>query len=242
MVSFQQGGPVLAKLQRMTLTEQAVRSLLDYIASEGLKPGAVLPSESKLAAAFGVSRQVIREALKSLEGQNVVSMINGRGAILKPIDGRSLQTFFARAVQMDQKAILELMEVRRGLEIESAILAAERRTPEELVHLTEIVMSMSQQLNDLDIYRELDVSLHVQIAAATHNSMLYHLVESLLHSGQDAIRQGLLRRHTDEELRRVQQLHEALLQELARGDGVAAGRAMALHFDDAVTVLVREGL
>lgn len=232
---------MLTKLHRTTLTELAVGSLMNYIETTCLKPGEALPSEAKLAVELGVSRQVIREAIKSLEGQGIITMINGKGAIIKPIDASPLQIFFQRAVQIDTKAILELMEVRRGIEVQSATLAAERRTPEELARLAEIVAQMGHHLGELDTYIELDATLHLQIAAATHNSMLYHLVESLHGSARESMREGLLHRHTQEELERVQQLHEALLRELENGNVEGAARAMAMHFDDAVTALVSEG-
>ncbi|HTK06558.1 MAG TPA: FadR/GntR family transcriptional regulator [Ktedonobacteraceae bacterium] len=229
---------MLTKLHRTTLTEQAVQSLIDYIATADLKPGEALPAEAKLAIELGVSRQVVREAIKSLEGQGILSMINGKGAIVKPIDAGPLQTFFRHAVQLDTNAILELIEVRQGIEVQSAILAAQRRTPEELAQLTEIVAQMGRALKELDAYIELDASLHLHIAQTTHNAMLYHLVQSLHNSARDSIRAGLQHRRTEQELERVQQLHEVILQEIARGDAQGAARAMTLHFDDAVTAMV----
>lgn len=230
---------MLPKLRRTTLAEQAAQSLLEYIATTELKPGHALPAEAKLASELGVSRQVIREAIKSLEGKGVLLMINGKGAIVKPIDAGPLQAFFQRAMQLDTSAILELIDVRRGIEMQSALLAARARTQDELARMTEIVAQMSTCLADPNRYIELDASLHLHIAAATHNTLLSLLVESLHNAARDSIRAGLASRRTEEELERVQLLHEALLQAIERQEEQAAAQAMALHFDDAVTALVQ---
>lgn len=231
---------MLMKLRRTTLADQAIQSLLEYIATSGLKPGSTLPAEAKLAQELGVSRQVIREAMKSLEGRGVLLMLNGKGAIIKPIDAVPLQTFFQRAVQLDTGAILELIDVRRGIETQSALLAARTRTPEELAQIVEIVERMRASLADLDTYIELDALLHLRIASATHNTLLYLLVEALHGAARDSIRAGLASRHTEQELERVQQLHEILVLEIEHQDAEAAARAMALHFDDAVAALASD--
>ena len=67
---------MLGKLHRETLAEQAAAGLMQFILEKNLKPGEMLPSEIMLATEFGVSRQVIREALKSLQGQGVIEIIN----------------------------------------------------------------------------------------------------------------------------------------------------------------------
>src|ERR1700693_7018 len=103
---------MLGKLHRETLAEQAAAGLMQFILEKDLKPGEMLPSEIMLTTEFGVSRQVIREALKSLQGQGVIESINGKGAIIRPIDSDTLLTFFSRAVQINRHTMIELIEVR----------------------------------------------------------------------------------------------------------------------------------
>jgi DNA-binding FadR family transcriptional regulator len=228
---------MLERLRRETLVEQATAGLMEFILKQDLKPGNMLPAEITLATGFGVSRQVIREALKSLQGQGVLEIINGKGAVIRPLVGDTLRVFFARAVQIDQKTIVELIEVRRGIEVQCAMLAAERRTPEELSRMQELVAQMGARLDDVEAYSELDLELHLSIAAATHNAMVYHLLESMREISQDTMREGFRRRRNAEQRERVQALHTMLLSELERGDAQAAGRAMALQFDEAITAL-----
>ena len=229
---------MLQKLQRETLAERAAASLLEFIQARDLKPGEALPSETRLTTEFGVSRPIIREALKSLQGKGVIEIVNGKGAIIRSIDGTALRGYFSRAVQVNRDTILELREVRRGLEVQSAILAATRRTDEELARMAGIIAAMRAHVHDADSYIDLDVTLHLLIASASHNAMMFHLVESIREASKDTIREGLRRRHTTEQLERVQALHEALFAEVRDGHAEGARRAMDVHFDEAVTALI----
>jgi GntR family transcriptional regulator, transcriptional repressor for pyruvate dehydrogenase complex len=229
---------MLPKLSRETLAEQAARNLMAFIEAQDLKPGKLLPPETKLAADLGVSRPIIREALKSLEGKGVIEVVSGKGAIVKPLDGQPLQLFFERAMQIESEAIIDLMELRRGIEVQSAALAAQRRTPEEVAQLAEIVAGMRRSLRDPDAYVKLDVTFHRLIASMTRNAMIYHLVGAIRESINGAVRESMLRPQTDEQLERVQAGHEAILASLEQGDTEEAGRAMAAHFAEAVMSLI----
>ncbi|MBI1882257.1 MAG: FadR family transcriptional regulator [Chloroflexi bacterium] len=227
------------ELLRQTFPEQIAERLVDYIIVENLKPGDLLPSTAKLAEDFGVSRPVVREALKALVGQGIIETINGKGALVKPLDSESLRLFFQRAVQLERETIIELMEIRKPLEIQSATLAAQRRTLEDLGRLHEIVVSMREHLPDLELYANLDVEFHMQIASASHNKMMAYLIASIRDSLKDAILEGLRRRNTTEQLERVQALHETILTAIEQGQPGQAGAAMAQHFDEAVMALVK---
>ena len=229
---------MLTKLSRETLAEQAARNLIAFIESQDLKPGNLLPPESQLAADFGVSRPIIREALKTLEGKGIVEVVSGKGAVIKPLDSQPLQLFFQRAMRIEREAIIDLMELRKGIEVQSAALAAQRRTSDDIARLAEIVAQMRGNLRAPDAYVELDVSFHRLIASMTRNAMIYNLVGAIRDAIKDTLHESLLRRQTDEQLERVQAGHEAILISLEQGDSTAAERAMAAHFDEAVMSLI----
>ena len=229
---------MLTKLSRETLAEQAARNLMAFIESQNLKPGNLLPPESQLAADFGVSRPIIREALKSLEGKGIIEVVSGKGAVVKPLDSQQIKLFFQRAMRIEREAIIDLMELRKGIEVQSAALAAQRRTPDDVARLAEIVAEMRRNLRTPDAYVELDVSFHRLIASMTRNTMIYNLVGAIREAIKDTLHESLLRRQSDEQLERVQAGHEAILTALEQGDVAAAERAMAAHFDEAVMSLI----
>src|SRR5215510_14475461 len=107
------------KLNRTTLVEQVAQTLVEFIESSHLMPGDTLPSTTKLATNFGVSRPVVREALKFLEAKGVIEISNGKKPMVKPITTEPLLGFFDRIVKVEHKALREFMEVRQGLEVQS---------------------------------------------------------------------------------------------------------------------------
>jgi GntR family transcriptional regulator, transcriptional repressor for pyruvate dehydrogenase complex len=231
---------MLTSLRRETLSDQVARSLLDSIENRRVRPGESLPSEAQLAATFGVSRPIVREALRVLEATGVIDVANGKGATVKPLTGELLTSFFRRAARLREGTLIELLEVRKGIEVQSAILAAQRREPADLREMKRLVAEMRRQLQDSERYTKLDAQLHLAIAHASGNTVLRHLVESIRAPLEDTIRAGLQRRITGEQHERVQILHEELVAAIEVGEADAAGRAMAVHFDEAVMAMVED--
>lgn len=228
---------MLPKLSRGTLAEQVTENLLSYIESQNLKPGDLLPSETSLSTSFGVSRPVIREALKNLEGKGIIEIINGKGALVKPIDSNHLRMFFQRAMQLEVNTILELMEVRKGLEVQAVMLAAKRRQDSDLLAIQRLVIAMRGEMNNPLNYAALDTDYHLAIASATHNNILFYLVESIRDSLHNSISTGLKVRRNYAQIERIQELHEKILELITIGDVVGAAESMAIHFDEAIEAI-----
>ncbi len=217
------------KLTRESLAEQVAQSLTDYIYST-LEPDDVLPSTAKLAEEYEVSRIVIREALKYLEAQDIIEVANGKRARVKPISANVLRNFFQRATVFEKKTLLELLEVRRGIEIESARLAAQRRTPEEAAAMNAIVKKMQQHLSDPEPFANLDLELHQTIATATRNSMLSFLVETIRDAQKETILEGLHSRFTNRNFVEIQAIHKKIVAAIEEQDPEKAQQAMIEHF------------
>ncbi len=222
------------KLRRETLPEQLAEQLIQLVADRQLEPGDFLPSAAAIADEFAVSRPVVREALRTLEARGLIRTENGRGAIVQPVNSDMLSHYFHRATSVDRRALVELLEVRKGLEVESARLAAMRSTGDELAEIASIVHKMHKAVGRGRTYAERDAELHLRIAAATHNTTLYHLIESIRGPLKGSIEAGLRSRANTVHLLRVQELHEDLLRALTNRDPDLAASAMTLHFDEAV--------
>ncbi len=228
---------MLPKVTRGTLADQVTDRLLEYIETQRLRPGDLLPSETSLSASFGVSRPVIREALKSLAGQGVIEIVNGKGALIRPVDSDPLRLFFRRAMQMEYGTMLELMEVRKGLEVQSAALAAQRRDDRDLQEIRQALQSMREHIDDPEAFIRLDVAFHLRIAAASHNTMMVSLIESIRDALLNTITFGLQSRGQSLQFESIHQSHEQLFQTLAAGDSQAAMQAMTRHFDEAILAI-----
>jgi DNA-binding FadR family transcriptional regulator len=227
------------RLRRETLAEQVARALLDIIEEQGLKPGNTLPSEARLTEEFGVSRHVVREALRYLEARGIISVVNGKGATVRAFSDEVIRDYFRSAVRFQQQRLMELLEVRRGIEIQSAFLAAQRRTDDDLAQLAEALAAMGRHLYDAAAYVTEDARLHLLIARASHNTLLYHLIGSIREPLQDSIRAGYSR-SSIAEIMSLPTIHAAIVSAIERGDGRGATRAMEHHFDGAMTGIVKE--
>ena len=224
------------KLNRTTLVEQVAEGLMQLIETDKLQPGDSLLSTTKLVSHFGVSRPVVREALKLLEAKGVIEVANGKKPTIKPISTEPLLGFFERIVKVEHEALKEFMEVRQGLEIQSARLAAERHLPEQMEQLKQTVQAMRQNLNDLETFIELDVTVHLLIAEASHNATLLRLIKSIRETLRTTVWEGY-RRRTKAQIEYTQQLHETIVASIEESNPEKAEEAMANHFKDAIFLI-----
>src|SRR5687768_2968955 len=165
-------GAAIEPLEReQRLYERVVEKVLEMISSGAWKPGFRLPPERELSEAFGVSRTVVREAVKALEARGVLESSTGSGVSVRLADfnmvSRSLQTYMQLSNQVDFE--IRLNEVRRVLEVEMVALAADRITPEQRTQLRQICKQMRESQNTAKQMAELDFRLHVTLAEATQN-------------------------------------------------------------------------
>jgi GntR family transcriptional regulator, transcriptional repressor for pyruvate dehydrogenase complex len=231
---------MIRKVKRDTLSEQVTQHLMELISEQALSPGDSLPSESRLAEDFGASRPVIREALKTLQGEGIIEIVTGKNAVIKPISSAILRKFFERAVAFKSASFRDLIEVRRGLEIQSVMLAAERCSRDDLTALEEVLQSMRDNLHAHERFAEYDVQFHLLIASAAQNPIIYYLIESIRDAMHENVLLGLKHRLTEDELERVQACHETILQALTDHNVMTAQLAMQAHFDEALRALIYE--
>jgi DNA-binding FadR family transcriptional regulator len=221
-------------LQRATLAEQIEAHLRDRIITDELGPGEILPSSIDLAAEFGVSRSIMREAMKSLQARGLIEIANGKRARVRPITNSVLVEFFYRFAQPHNEAVIEFLELRRAIEVQGAILAARRRTEEDLGRIWSLVHQMETMIGDPDAFLDVDVELHLAIVAASKNRMLFHLVDSIRAVLRDTMKEGLMRHSAKAEWQNIHASHVKLVTYIDRQDAAGAGACMASHFDASI--------
>src|SRR5215212_823443 len=225
------------QLRRETLSEQVADGLIALIERDELAPGALLPSEATLAAEFGVSRPVVREALKALAAKDVIAIANGKGAIVQPMTSAPLKDFFQRALRNRHATAIELLEVRKGIEVQSATLAAQRRTAAQLSELKSILPALGNAVHGPASFTAIDTQFHLLVAAASHNKMLHHLIESIREPMQESMRAVSRRRVTEEQHAFALTAHARIVDAIEQAAPLAAGSAMAAHFDVAISLV-----
>jgi GntR family transcriptional repressor for pyruvate dehydrogenase complex len=211
------------------LYEKVVHKVLELISSGVWKPGFRLPPERELSEAFGVSRTVVREAVKALEARGVLESTTGSGVSVSRADfnmvSRSLQTYMQLSNRVDFE--IRLNEVRRVLEVEMVALAASRITPEQRTQLRQICKQMRESQNTAKQMAELDFRLHVTLAEATQNDLFKVLLAPLIHQLRDQI--ILTWEDFPRPVEQVFDQHESIVAAVETGDAEAARQAMMKH-------------
>lgn len=155
-----------------TLQSQVVHRLGVAIVGGEFGPGAILPTDAELIVRFGVSRTVLRESMKALAAKNIVNARARVGTRVLPrrdwslFDPDVLAWHFE--VGPDVAFLRSLSEIRVGIELEAAALAALRRTPEQMERLMADVEGMARA-TDADSFAEYDLDFHRTLAEAADN-------------------------------------------------------------------------
>lgn len=160
---------------RRNLCGQVVHDLGRQILAGEVKPGDSLPQEWTLCDQMGVSRTVVREAIKSLAAKGLVESRAKRGTIVRParvwnyLDPEVLD-WQARA-DVDGRHLFHLIELRRTIEPPAARMAAERATDVELRLITQACEEMERTVDSVEDFLAADIQFHVEILHATGNPL-----------------------------------------------------------------------
>jgi len=228
----------LPSLRRLSpsrnLTDEAVDQLTAEIRSGRFPPGSRLPTEQALMRLLGVSRTVVREAIAALRSEGLVVTRQGLGAFVAPdarrvpfrIDGNELNSI---------QHVLDVMELRLAVEVESATLAAERGSQRQLAAIGRALDEIDAAIARGEGAVNEDFNFHLAIAEATGNP---HFADFLEFLGRLVIpRQSIrLSSTTPQEQRRylelIQREHRKIASAIARRDQSAARRAMRTHLSN----------
>src|SRR5215468_3619555 len=163
----------LRSTERTALVPQVIEQLQAQITSGEWAVGSRIPPEPDLAAALGVGRNTLREAVLALVHAGLLERRQGSGTFV--VGSRELAGAVARRVADAQLA--EVLEVRRALEVEAARSAARRRTEQDLVDLDAALAAREAAWanGEVDGFVGADVLLHQRIVAAAHNRILAEL-------------------------------------------------------------------
>ena len=165
--------------KKTRIYETIVAQLGQLIQAGKLRPGERLPPERAFAARLHVSRASVREALRSLELQGLLSSRQGSGTFIAAVSQEELLRAFAHLAEEGQ-TLRDIFELRFLLEPPIAILAARRATPQDIARLEVTLKEQEQQIQLGQSGVEADVAFHAALAEATHNGALLRLGAALM--------------------------------------------------------------
>jgi len=217
---------VSTSIRQKRIYEEITTRLQTMVQNDDLKPGDRLPPERQLAIMFGVSRNSVREAIKSLEQHGILVSKPGAGTYIAENSQANLAMAMGDAFARERHRLDDIFELRILLEPQIAHLAAQRITEHELGELQDLITAYAKNLRDgLPVYFY-DQAFHDAIAAATGNQSITLLMEQM---------HELLRESRDEALqstvRSAKSLedHRKILAALTMHDPDCARRAMMEH-------------
>jgi DNA-binding FadR family transcriptional regulator len=212
-----------------TLGTRVASKLRQKIRDDGLAPGTRLPSEQSMASHFGVSRSVVREAIALLKDEGILNTRKGSGAFICNFEEALVDKQDVRTEQSVQ-SLLNLIEVRRGLEAEIAALAALRRTPGQLAEIEHALRRIEEAVAAGVSGVEEDVRFHLCIAEATGNPYWVKFVEMFAQPTRSAVKVTRANEARRADFAsQVLMEHEKIVSAIAAGDPEMARAAATEH-------------
>ena len=167
-----------------TLSDRVTKSVLDLIAHAALKPGDRLPSERDLGERFGVSRTVVREALRSLAAKGVLDVRSGAGATVARVNVERASEALRLYVQGSHGDVggvtyEQINDVREMIETRVARVAATSASADDIANLASVHEEFCARSDDPEVTPELDVAFHRAIAESVHNPLFLVMLDSI---------------------------------------------------------------
>lgn len=208
---------------RRALVDHVVDEVRQSILGGDFPVGSELPTAEKLTECFGVSMTVIREAMRVLRSQGLVTVSQGKRPLVAAADSPAtvsmLGLSLGRAGRMQ-----DLLQVRWVLEVEVAGLAARHATDEQLARLAAAVEEMRDGTT-IDRQVNADVAFHRALAEATGNPLFAILLQSLVDLLREFRRRTIESRGAQSGVKE----HAAILEAVRARDPDAARDAMIRH-------------
>lgn len=203
------------------------------------RKGDLLPPERDLAAQLNVGRSAVREAMRVLQTQGLITASTGRGGgtRLTPTQGDALARIFRLHLAISGAGIGDLTETRVALERSSAVIAAQQLSLRALRDLTATITAM-RKATTVEQFNALDTEFHVQLARAGRNDLVADLTVAIREAVREPIRTASEQMDdwADFRLTLIAE-HERILEAIASADAEAAAVAMEAHIRRAYAVL-----
>jgi GntR family transcriptional repressor for pyruvate dehydrogenase complex len=214
---------------------KAYEKVVDYIQHEiwmgNLKIGERLPPERELADLLGVSRNSVREALRTLSLMGFVSSVQGAGNFITCDFEKNFSESLRMMLMMGETNYLQISQLRRALDGETARLAAGRILPKQAARMKELVQKMREE-SDVETGAGYDQEFHSLLCEAAGNRLIKSFFGALYVTVNEFIRTMYARIAADDvQEEALMESHAQLAAALCRHDQDAAVRAVQAHYE-----------
>jgi GntR family transcriptional repressor for pyruvate dehydrogenase complex len=219
-----------SKIKPQSRVDLVVDKITNSIINNELRDEELLPPENHLCEIFGISRSILREAIRVLVSKGLVEVKQGYGTYVRlpkiEIPEEAVRNF----LMTNKLSLLQLMEIRTPIEVEVARLAAERREEKHLDSMEKSFQIMSNDSNSVEKYANADEIFHKAIIDASGNPLFGIMIRSIM--GNLHIGRQLAIRHFGIEV--VIQDHGGIFEAIKNRQPSIAAIKMKEHMDGAL--------
>jgi GntR family transcriptional repressor for pyruvate dehydrogenase complex len=216
------------------IADVVARDLEQRILEGSLKAGDRLPAERNLALELNVSRPTLREAIQKLASKGLLETRHGGGSVVTDRLQAAFSDPWKDMLQAHPVLQADMLEFRHMLEGEAAMLAAERATDVDLQRIDAAFAALESAYDgqDIKVCIATDVAFHQAIADAAHNSMIGHLVASLMQVIHGHVSDNLVHLHArPQQWEQLRAQHRAIWQAVRGHASVDAMRVAREHIN-----------
>jgi len=182
--------PVFVNIKKSILYEDIANEIERMIIENTLIENSKLPSEQKLAQMLGVSRNILREALRILKERGLISVKIGDGIYIEKPDPKLLQDVVRRFVRLQNVTLSDVFELRFSIEVSACGLAAERAGEKDLQELENLIHMMEESVNDVSRWVDIELRFHISIAKSAKNPLFLAFIQPLTSLLSELFKQG----------------------------------------------------
>jgi GntR family transcriptional repressor for pyruvate dehydrogenase complex len=218
----------LKPIKPKRISDQVFDQVREFIFRGTLKPGHKIMTERELAAAMGVSRTAVRDAIKKLVVQGILEQKQGKGTfVCEPKHGGSM---LEQLMDTEEATLQDLLGVRMGLECNAAAIAAQKATESDIRLIGETITSLKKRLSEGYGGSEADVSFHMALSFATGNPLQVYLMKQIHDILSTGISAMLKKFHENlDNIHKIIRQHEEILASIKAGNPEKAHADMKEH-------------
>ncbi len=207
---------------------KVIAYIREQLVREQLAIGNKLPTERELSENLGLSRNSIREALRTMENMGIIESRQGSGNYLTGNIEKSFSDSLAMMVLMKQVSYLEINQLRRGIEMQSLILALQRITEDELSNIAGLVAQMEHSPPDEET--ALDKEFHYAIVRASGNELMMGIMQALSATCERVI-EHILKQELNGKKPLLLKTHRQIYESLLHRDLDLGVASVTAHYD-----------
>jgi len=159
-------------IERKRISDEVFEQMKEHIISGEWAPGTKIPGELELVDLFKVSRVSVREAIHRLVGMGVLVIKRGEGTFVSELIPSDYFDTLLPILAIERTNVLEMLEFRNIIEVESARLASKRADEQDIQRMANIILKMEESQGDKQLFSTQDLSFHYALAIATHNNVI----------------------------------------------------------------------